>query len=702
MGKYEPKDWKSIESGKKPLSGNVTDRVVEDYMAHHGKIKSPKISGRVFTSPRKRMGGSVPKKRGGSKPTLDDMQRDHADAVRNYGKTGAKVPKARKATAIREATTNAAEDYVNSLDLSKAEDDYHSLMDEASKERKGSRYDKKTRMWYNPTGMPSRSHCGATSSVLARRGLGKRVEGQYHNTWDKKGVDHSWIENDKGHIIDASRDQFHGDNEKGIKTIKQTHPDYKHYKKNPSCPNCGSTSPKQHFTNMHSKCTGKDCGKVTDDGAKYFKDHHKREPKNQDELDEFRKRYTKEAERIHGLSKAEEKEQAMDQEEDLEELTDGELEEIEKRFEGIKRKLRNVKTRLNDVYEKDHPLETPKLTEGGAKVLAEAESKVDDKKRLESREQQSMYKSNKVPKKVRPESPNKDNNYQTQLDKPIQWKALKDKVQVNKTWETWLDKTLNQQNRRMQEPRHSKDSEDVDNTQTGVTELPKQYKGLAYGMTKPDSSKDTNLRTRLKLPFDNRSGKVLGTENKLTRDQAKIQSDSLVHQMFHDPEGFKKRVGISTGEKPEPDVHKKPQSKEPPREEPEWAKRSRAGGGKPQLRGKAENSFEKKIRELHRISMDNNEDYGKGTKPNLWFGDPISDQKENKGKQGKINEMLKSWEIWLERKKDQGQGDARYANPHETGMEDPRKLQVTRDDFDMEDEKDEDNKPYKERDHKSE
>ena len=59
-----------------------------------------------------------------------------------------------------------------------------------------------------------------------------------------------------------------------------------------------------------------------------------------------------------------------------------------------------------------------------------------------------------------------------------------------------------------------------------------------------------------------------------------------------------------------------------------------------------------------------------------------------------------TWKAWLE--KDQGQGDARYANPHETGMEDPRKLQVTRDDFDMEDEKDEDNKPYKERDHKSE
>ena len=688
MGKYEPKDWKSIESGKKPLTGNVTDRVVEDYMAHHGKTKSPKISGRVFTSPRKRMGGSVPKKRGGSKPTLDDMKRDHADAVRNYGKTGAKVPKARKATAIREATTNAAEDYVNSLDLSKAEDDYHSLMDEASKERKGSSYDKKTRMWYNPTGMPSREHCGATSSVLARRGLGKRVEGQYHNTWDKKGVDHSWIENDKGHIIDASRDQFHGDNEKGIKTIKQTHPDYKHYKKNPSCPNCGSTSPKQHLTNMYSKCTGKDCGKLTDDGAKYFKHHHKREPKNRDELNEFRKIYMKEAERIHGLSKAEEKEQAMDQEEDLEELTDGELEEIEKRFEGIKRKLRGVKTRINDVYEKDHPLETPKLTEGGAEILAEAEAKVDDKKRLESREQQSMYKSNKVPKKIRPESPNKENNYQTQLDKPIQWKALKDKVQVKKTWEIWLENKADTQTRRSQNPRTSVDGESVDNTHAGKTELPDTFGNLAYGSYKRDSPTDTDKRIKLRLephrPKIGRPKGDRGVENKLTRDQAKIQSDSLVHQMFHDTEGFKKRVGLPTGQKPEPDVEKKPQSKEPPREEPEWAKRSRAGGGKPRLRGKAEKYVESEEDKINATKLNEKRAI-----------------REGKVKPPTPKHLVKpTWKAWLE--KDQGQGDARYANPHETGMEDPRKLQVTRDDFDMEDEKDEDNKPYKERDHKSE
>ena len=49
--------------------------------------------------------------------------------------------------------------------------------------------------------------------------------------------------------------------------------------------------------------------------------------------------------------------------------------------------------------------------------------------------------------------------------------------------------------------------------------------------------------------------------------------------------------------------------------------------------------------------------------------------------------IAERWKSWLEKKKDQGQGDARYGNPHETGMEDPRKLQTTKDDFSMEEKK---------------
>ena len=266
--------------------------------------------------------------------------------------------------------------------------------------------------------------------------------------------------------------------------------------------------------------------------------------------------------------KSEEKEQAMDQEEDLEELTDGELEEVEKRFEGIKRKLRGVKNFVNEQYEKDHPLETPKLTDGGAEVLAEAESKVDDKKRLESREQQSMYKSNKVPKKVRPESPNIENDYQTQLDKPIQWKALEEKTRKVK-------KTINQQAARKQKPR----KDNTENPMTSTTDLPKTHNNLAYGMTEPENKEDTDLRRKVKLP---RRGSLPkdGQKSplKLTPQQTKQMSDKLTHAMFHDKPEFKRLVAEPDGEKPEPDVAtKEPPKKEIPEEYPEWKKRVMRG-----------------------------------------------------------------------------------------------------------------------------
>jgi len=85
------------------------------------------------------------------------------------------------------------------------------------------------------------------------------------------------------------------------------------------------------------------------------------------------------------------------------------------------------------------------------------------------------------------------------------------------------------------------------------------------------------------------------------------------------------------------------------------------------------------------------------------YGEPLWEVWLNKtlNRPSGFAEKLKSWEIWLEKKKDQGQGDARYGNPHETGMDDAHKLQTTRDDFSLEnhdeDKKDEDNKPYKER-----
>ena len=84
-------------------------------------------------------------------------------------------------------------------------------------------------------------------------------------------------------------------------------------------------------------------------------------------------------------------------------------------------------------------------------------------------------------------------------------------------------------------------------------------------------------------------------------------------------------------------------------------------------------------------------------------GQQAIDNPENFGekKVGLYGQKVKSWEKWLEIIKDQGQGDARYGNPHETGFEDPRVLQTSVDDFSLEDkegnEKEDNDKPYIER-----
>ena len=188
--------------------------------------------------------------------------------------------------------------------LNKTEDDeYHNVMNESTKERKGSKYDKDTKTWTNPLGMPTRSHCGATSSVLERLGHGKKVSGQYHGTWNNEPEDHSWVENKHGHIIDASRDQFHGVKEQGIKTIKQDHPDYSKYKKI-TCPNCGTDKPPKLYTNMISTCTGDNCKHVEDNAGKQFKRHYGREPKNISELNKYRKLVTSVGNKLHGHTKA--------------------------------------------------------------------------------------------------------------------------------------------------------------------------------------------------------------------------------------------------------------------------------------------------------------------------------------------------------------------------------------------------------------
>ena len=310
-----------------------------------------------------------------------------------------------------------------------------------------------------------------------------------------------------------------------------------------------------------------------------------------------------------------EKETAISEEEPLEELTDGELEEVEKKIpESLKRKLRNLIT-IPDVY----PSELKRFKVG--------EKDVDESE---------------------------------------------DKEEVEKAWETWLEKTSNQQNRR--DPHNRKDVDDpeaVDNTHTGVTNLPKKHKktGTHYGMMKPTGAKDTDLRRKVRLaphrPTMNVGDK--GVAHNMTPTQTKFTTDALLHIMQKDPERFKRMddnwkqlAGIEGERRAENPTPINPKKQPTPATEKEQDE-EKVGGKVEESKDEHpdEPKWKKEVRRL-------------GGKP--------------------INRKKKSWRDLVE-KDSAGQGDARYGNPHETGMEDPRKLQVTRDDFNME-EKDDDNKPF--------
>tara|TARA_R110002051_G_scaffold86818_1_gene152910 strand:+ start:3054 stop:4619 length:1566 start_codon:yes stop_codon:yes gene_type:complete len=408
--------------------------------------------------------------------------------------------------------------------------------------------------------------------------------------------------------------------------------------------------------------------------------------------------------------KSEEKEQAMDEEEDLEELTNGELEEIEKKFEGIKRKLGNVKDRINSNYEKDHPLEKPKLTEGGKKVLDEA-------KRYASSD---MYKSTKkVPQNRIPRSPNKENNYQTQIDKPIQQRALGEKIKK-------LKKGINHRGGAGEKKQQSEaglkfarsgdhgevlgktplGETDSVHTGTGGHQAFNMYNnsetgGSLGGKEIPESG---GQKTQRKLTTNSGSATIgggrTGGQKRFNEGSGKVRGTGKITL-----EGTRRAIAnIKREQETQNDKKNKPTL--PPQEDvPESSKT-------PEL-----SDLARQIRQFDRKRRDK-----KGKIVKSWESWLVKyeETKEDKVNATKLNEkraitegkvrpptpkhlVKPTWKAWLE--KDQGQGDARYGNPHETGMEDPKVLQTTEDDFSMEskeDEKREGNKPYIERNGKTE
>jgi len=418
--------------------------------------------------------------------------------------------------------------------------------------------------------------------------------------------------------------------------------------------------------------------------------------------------------------KSEDKEQAMDQEEDLEELTDGELEEIEKKLDGVKRRIRNLVT-TPDVYPSElknekQLKEHKERAKEQSKILNEAKDKI----KLESRETQAMYKANKVPKKVRPESPSKENNYQTQIDKPIQQRALSEKIrklkkghlnqtggagEKNKPSEPHLFSTRTGQEGDVLGSTPLGETDGVHTGQGGRQELP-MYKhtetsGSLGGKEIPESG---GKKTERKITTNSGSATIgggrTGGDKRFNAGSGKVRGSGKITL-----EGTR-RMMEQVRRDQEAQNNKKDKPTPPPQEDvPESSKT-------PEL-----SDLARQVRQFDRKPRDK-----KGKIIKAWeeWLMKYEETKEDKINATKLNEkraitegkvrpptpkhlVKPAWKSWLE--KDQGQGDAKYGNPHETGMEDPRVLQTSQDDFSMEEkeeEKDEGNKPYIERNGKTE
>jgi|TARA_R110000824_G_scaffold273582_1_gene462057 hypothetical protein len=323
------------------------------------------------------------------------------------------------------------------------------------------------------------------------------------------------------------------------------------------------------------------------------------------------------------------KDQSESEEESLEELTDGELKEVEK--------LKSWESWLEKAKEE-------KLTKEGKKILEEA-------KRYASL---NMYKSwlkkrssKKIPKKVRPESPNSENNYQTHLDKPIQWKALK-----NKIMRVWLE---NKAFRNEGKPRSSAEPE---KHILEANHIKPQVRERGHGVG---------------TPMTRNGEKVARTAEDVTISSGNEKTSQKDRQMG----GVLGRKGNA-----------------PSTKSPHWNKDLL-----PIATGRDAKNQTEQERATATISDSNTSD----KKEAEFIAREVAQfkatqaQRDQQVKEKRRKYRKKTWENWLETKKDQGQGDARYGNPHETGMEDAKKLQTTTDDFSLESKPEEtkkDGKPY--------
>ena len=142
--------------------------------------------------------------------------------------------------------------------LADLNDYYDDIMKESAR-RRNDEYDPKTRIYKdkgpNITATESGKHCGGTSCALRNMfPKSKLTEVRGNVKYKGKHEDHMWNINEKGTIIDASRDQF-GDT-KGVHIIKPNDKRYHSYVQSspePAFDLSGSSPQKKELAKQHIK-----------------------------------------------------------------------------------------------------------------------------------------------------------------------------------------------------------------------------------------------------------------------------------------------------------------------------------------------------------------------------------------------------------------------------------------------------------------
>jgi len=201
----------------------------------------------------------IPNARNMSEEQLDELLEHIVDTdITDWGDEGimsVSRKNAERFSKLKSARIDAVRQRLSNVDINIHYDD---IMKESAR-RRNDEYDPKTRIYkdkgHNITATESGKHCGGTSCALRKMfPKSKLTEVRGDVKYEGRHEDHMWSINEKGTIIDASRDQF-GDT-KGVHIIKPNDKRYHTYTQSspePFYDTFGSSPIKKELAKQHIK-----------------------------------------------------------------------------------------------------------------------------------------------------------------------------------------------------------------------------------------------------------------------------------------------------------------------------------------------------------------------------------------------------------------------------------------------------------------